>query len=52
MVMFVADIVDIVQRFSPKKNISEFGSGPVLELKGEKENLTVVGPLELETSSF
>jgi hypothetical protein len=52
MVMFVCDIVDLVQLLSPKKNISEIRSVPVLEWNGGKESLTVVGPSELETSSF
>ena len=52
MVMFVCDIVDFAQHLSPKQNISEIGNVPVLEWNGGEENLTVVGPLEHETSSF
>ena len=39
MVIVVADIVDIVQRIRPKKNISEFGFIPVLEWNGANEKL-------------
>jgi hypothetical protein len=39
MVIYVANIVDVIQRLSPKKNTSEIGSVPVLECNKETENL-------------
>jgi hypothetical protein len=49
MVIVVAEILDVVQRLRPKKNISEAGFGPVF-----KWNMETEGQLEkiFETSSF
>jgi len=45
MVMFVADNVEVVQRLSPKKNISETGAVPVLEWNGGNGELNCGGPV-------
>jgi hypothetical protein len=50
MVMFVADIVDIVQLLSPTKNTGDWIC-PRLQVELGKGQL-VVGPLEHESSSF
>ena len=48
MVRVVAEILDVVQRLRPKKNVLAEGSVPVLCGTGKWKNLlcAVVGPLE------
>jgi len=52
MVMFVTDIVDVVQRLSPKKNISEIGAVPVLEWNGGNGELNCGGPVRTGDKLF